>query len=181
MGRTTPRMSYLIDIPEMLDDHAYGVRAHRKFVQDSLTVVLADHHARRIPGHFKPWAVAYYGYKPRSKAYTKRKLRLKGHNDPLVYTGITRDAVTRRLNIVGRGRGTGKITKALTYRLPFKGGSLRFKKQTEQSQRILQMAGEIAVVAPNERDAMAKMLSETYVAAVKENTKTRRRRRRRSD
>lgn len=40
--------------------------------------------------HFTREGAAEYGYKPRSKGYMVKKAKLKGHQDPLVFSGMSR-------------------------------------------------------------------------------------------
>ena len=40
--------------------------------------------------HFTREGAAEYGYAPRSKGYMLKKARVKGHQDPLVYSGMSR-------------------------------------------------------------------------------------------
>jgi hypothetical protein len=60
-----------------------------------------------IPLHFSPVAYFRYGFKARSLAYTKRKLRKYNHNMPNVYSGRLMQAVLNNSRITAtRSRGT---------------------------------------------------------------------------
>jgi hypothetical protein len=53
------------------------------------------HHFLR-PKHFTRRAFAEYDYEPRSAAYEYRKSRRKGHRNPLVFSGESRDRSRRK-------------------------------------------------------------------------------------
>lgn len=56
-------------------------------VKDALAITAANHHAKYMWRHFQPEAFNRYRYTQRTKGYVRRKLRTKGHNRPLVWSG----------------------------------------------------------------------------------------------
>jgi hypothetical protein len=60
-----------------------------------------------LPGHFKAGAHTKYGYKMRSDRHIRRKVK-KGNPPDLVYTGRSRDTLTKRYNF--RVADAGKLT-----------------------------------------------------------------------
>lgn len=85
-------------------------------------------HKRFMPGHFKASASRKYGYQERTFKYTKRKRRQKGHNLPLVWTGISRFRAQMHFKATGtseRGRGALKSMPAYFYQYRGKGPNKR--------------------------------------------------------
>lgn len=62
-------------------------REMNKAVADSLSQAAGFWWRQYLPFHFEEFSGAKYGYKKRTKAYTKRKLNKYGHTKPLVYSG----------------------------------------------------------------------------------------------
>jgi hypothetical protein len=65
-------------------------------------------HRSMMRGHFKMSAIQKYGYRKRSKKYMKKKQRLKHHQLPLVFSGVTRNRALLR-NV----RATSKLTRVI--------------------------------------------------------------------
>jgi len=59
------------------------------------------------PRHFTAKGASMYRYERRSAAYVARKLKQRGHNDPLVWTGRT-----RARSALGQVKATGKGCRA---------------------------------------------------------------------
>jgi len=137
-------------------------RDHATILRDGLRETAAEHHRRHIPWHFKSFASAKYGYSPRSPRYKRLKAAM-GINEPLVFTGATRDQVTREKTITATQKGA-----TLIMRLPLKGGTGRFRLQRGQttltrSQRtIVRIIGEIKAITPDERRYLADFLENLY-------------------
>lgn len=64
-------------------------------------------HRHMAKKHFRAGAKAKYGYAERSQAHNRRKRRLYGHAQPLVFSGQARRWITTRLP-PGRVRKTSK-------------------------------------------------------------------------
>jgi hypothetical protein len=65
-------------------------RAFNRVVKDGFQRMGEEWHRFYEHKHFEEEAVRRYGYAPRSEKYERRKLRIKGHNDPLVWSGVSR-------------------------------------------------------------------------------------------
>ena len=65
-------------------------------------------HSLYMPRKFEPSAVCRYGYRPRSIGYNKRKLRIKGHKNPLVWSGRS-----KRLTSIRKVRATSKGSRVI--------------------------------------------------------------------
>lgn len=63
-------------------------------------------------GHFEQGAAGKYGYAPRTKKYQIRKAKRWGHQQPLVWTGVTRDWVRSRFAQPSVRREGGQGLKA---------------------------------------------------------------------
>lgn len=88
-------------------------RKTRAAIKEATAATAALHHERHLPWHFEPFAAAKYGYTPRSKQYTKRKLQAGRGNKPLVYTGLTKSEILSSRQIRSTGsRGATLILKA---------------------------------------------------------------------
>jgi hypothetical protein len=86
--------------PENFREHA---------LKPSLTEVVQDWHLKTLPLHFRRKAISDYGYKPRNQKYEGKKQKLKGHTDPLVFSGTARRQALASIKISGtarRARGT---------------------------------------------------------------------------
>lgn len=140
------------------------VRDHATFLRDTLRDAAAEHHRRHIPWHFKSFAPAKYGYKPRSTRYRRLKAAL-GITDPLVFTGRTREQVTTQRTITATQRRA-----SLIMRLPLLGGTGRFRLRkgqtdlTRSQKTIAGMIEEIRAITPDERNYLADFIREKYTA-----------------
>lgn len=56
-------------------------------------------HREDLPEHFTPAAVARYGYAKVTKGYAIRKGRRMGHQNPMVFTGEMKQALTRSFRL----------------------------------------------------------------------------------
>lgn len=65
------------------------VRTHRRIMKELHREVLEKHIDETLPKHFQPEAMNVYHYKRRTLKYQKRKIRVKGHNRPNVWSGRT--------------------------------------------------------------------------------------------
>jgi hypothetical protein len=67
-------------------------------------------HGRIAKQHFQTGASTRYGYRQRSGSYIARKVRVKGHRLPLVWSGRTRRSVLQSIRITGTSKSaTGKM------------------------------------------------------------------------
>jgi hypothetical protein len=161
MTTAPPRLQVSENFPR---DPRLLARDHARFLRDALRRAVETHHERHIPWHFEAFAAAKYGYRPRSRRYAALKARL-GLRLPLVFTGRTRETVTRQRQVTAtQHRAT------LILRLPLAGGSGRFRfrrGQTELSRAqrtILQIIQELKAINPDERRFLADTLRARYVA-----------------
>ena len=159
--------SFEIEVPTRPEDIA--VRHHNRFVKDSLREVLKEHHAKRIPEHFKSSAHQKYGYARRNLKYMKAKNKRYGSSRDLVKTGRSEREMTNpanaKITIGGAAEGGSRdINAKLTLRFPWKGGSGRFKRETPLYQRVTaqQMVKEMQAMTDDERFAMATQFLALY-------------------
>lgn len=97
-------------------------------------------HQHFRPLHFLPIAFARYGYAVRSKKYSVRKYRLKGHSDPLVFSGESRRR-TEIEDVRARYRG-GVAHVSVVMHAP----TLNFRRHPESPD----MRGELTTLIPEE-------------------------------
>lgn len=98
------------------------------------------------PGHFTESAKLKYQYKPRSGRYESRKLKVKGHRRPGVWSGLT-EALTGQYRVTSSFRGA-KVT--------MRAGALNFSKRQD----------ELTTVVKSEADEIAKVWKEKYLREV---------------
>lgn len=161
-----------IEVPSRPEDIA--VRHHNRFVKESLREVLKEHHAKRIPGHFKTSAHQKYGYQRRNLKYMKAKNKRHGSSRDLVKTGQSEMSMTNAANAnitIGGAAEGGKnaINAKLTLRFPWKGGAGRFRRETPTYQKVTiqQMIKEMQAMTDEERQQMAVKFNEAYWARAK--------------
>lgn len=65
------------------------VRKHRQIMRQLHREVMVKHLRETVPQHFDERAKNVYHYERRSRKYEARKLRVKGHTRPLVWSGRT--------------------------------------------------------------------------------------------
>lgn len=135
-------------------------RVFNNAVKTSLSKIAAEWHKDYLPKHFTRQGALEYGYKARkgekmspgqrgyTRSYAYRKLRAFGHQDPLVFTGETKQ-LARIRKIVA----TSKQAKVV---LPRK---LNWKHPKSQ----INMRDEITAITPAELNALRE-LAETAVS-----------------
>lgn len=82
----------------------HTLRELRQAVKSGLKRLVEQWHQRALPEHFEPIARRRYGYQRRTQRYQKRKLRVKHHDNPLVWSGTLRDTATRRAAVTGSSK-----------------------------------------------------------------------------
>lgn len=134
----------------------YGVRGRRlrEAQQYAMEAMAREWHATYLPMHFLESAYARYGYVKRkgmsmdqgskgySRQYSARKLRLRHHNKPLVFSGEG-EMQSRALKL----RSTSKYAKVI---LPSK---FNFKHPKSQ----IVMRNELTKILPEEMQALVKV------------------------
>ena len=102
-----------------------------------------------IKGHFRRGASQKYRYARRSFKYRRRKLRVKGHTAPLVWTGETRRWVTTRfaearIRKLPKGFQGRLIIKAPAHFFKFRGvGADKVAELTATTQDEARILGDI--------------------------------------
>ena len=124
-----------------------------------------------LPGHFTPSGAIKYDYQPRSVAYLIKKKRVKGHQDPIVWSGETKSMVTRMVRITSKSTPFGsEATIALMgpkqlfayrkdYKQPDKADELTTvtsEEQNEMSRRLVdKVKGRLAALRDTEHKRIA--------------------------
>jgi len=109
------------------------VRLHNQFAKQALRETLAEHWRKHTRRHFQFGARQRYGYFTRSPGYRRRKLKVKGHDIDLVYSGKSRAVISGQspqIRTSGAAEG-GKKNLGGYYKLrfPFTGGSGRQRRR----------------------------------------------------
>ena len=94
-------------------------KAMRAAVKPTLQDMIVYWHRKFMPLHFKEGARRRYkGYGSSDANYARRKMRIYGHNKPLVFTGETEYLATRTIRTSGTAKkATGYINApALNFR-----------------------------------------------------------------
>jgi len=99
-----------------------------------------------LPRHFTPRAMSLYAYTARSAEYLKRKLRVKHHQDPLVWTGTLKAMVTGAITV-----HTKRQTAEGRMNVP------RYLYQYRTT-KVMKKDKELIAVAPGEMQAMTDFL-----------------------
>lgn len=116
-------------------------------------------HKKMLPVHFTTKATGLYGYAQRTEKYQRRKVRLKHHNKPLVFTGALQRALQGVASITASNSGVRvKMSgpKWLSGYISFKGrlGTGPDKKK------------EITTIAQSEGESLAKTAYDVFKKAV---------------
>jgi len=90
-------------------------RELRAVVKEELQGVIAYWHRKMLKRHFKVGAVQRYRYRRRTEKYQRRKLRLKGHQEPLVWSGETRRMTIRQIRVSGTSKSARGTMSAPRY------------------------------------------------------------------
>lgn len=153
---TGPTVAVTVDYPR---DPALYLRDHGRFLRESNRHAAVFHHVQHIPRHFQPFAAAKYGYAPR-RSYVGRKkyqdLKNRLGLPPLVSPRLTGGQTQRQITTMRQVTATQKRSR-LTMRLPFRGGTGRFRLQPGQRELsvnqkvVLQIKTEIETIAPDEQ------------------------------
>ncbi|MHC4616384.1 MAG: hypothetical protein ACYTEQ_01390 [Planctomycetota bacterium] len=101
-------------------------------VRREVMLAVALHwHDEIAPRHFEVSATARYGYKKRSRRYTRRKQKRFGHRRPLEYTGESKDRILNPTAVIVKQTKTGQTRLRINATSRF----FRFRKDLSQSNR----------------------------------------------
>jgi len=167
----SPEISVTVDYPR---DPALYQRDHARFLRESNRQAAVFHHRRHIPRHFEHFAAAKYGYKPR-RSYVGRNKRRVGYQaikdrlglPPLVSPRVTGGQTQRQITTQRQVTATQKRAR-LIMRLPFRGGTGRFRLQPGQRQLsvnqqvVMQIIAEIEAIAPDEQRTLNEFIHTYY-------------------
>ncbi len=76
----------------------------RPEVKIVLQEIVSEWHDKTLPDHFAETGRRRYRYRSRSRKYRDKKRKLKGHQNPLVFSGDLRRQALRRAQISGTSR-----------------------------------------------------------------------------
>ena len=159
------RVSFTLETLGIADDLA---PLHKKATQTALKKTASYWQKEFLPLHFTPDAARRYNYKPRDAPYQRRKLRQKGHNRPLVWSGETERAAMRK----GRRQKAGDKAVNLILRVPFYiannfavGNQLEFEMtKTTPAERVA-LSAFFAKAYDKERKKLAKKEKKTETSS----------------
>ncbi|HEV2970639.1 MAG TPA: hypothetical protein VGY55_11775 [Pirellulales bacterium] len=188
-----PNLIITISMPQRMENLIK--RDHNRIAKEALRAVLEEHHKKRIPEHFKPYAHAKYGYRNRTTKYRSLKARLGLGDVDLVLTGATEAEMTRNAEITMSGAAEGaqkSLGGTMTLKFPFGskmqasyakksrsytgGGPKRYGEQPKRGGvNLEEMRREIQFIRDDEAKQMAKQFLAEYMkrynaldAAIKE-------------
>ena len=125
--------------------------------------VTGEHwHGAILPKHFDNSAFNRYKLKPRTDAYTKRKLRRKGHARPLVWTGNLEKMVR------GMFRLTGNRLRAT---VTMKGPRYLYQFRVDNVKAPIDKAEEITAMNKKDEKDLAAHMEKGMVRRMKRRTK----------
>lgn len=163
-----PVARYTIEMPEILLD---SERVHNRLVKEIVKEEAFKHWRGRIPQHFRQGTQKKYNFAPRMSfvgklPYNAWKARKFRSRTDLVKTGATKREMENNAQIIVSGAASGgkrAIAARIVLKFPFGGGSGRFKKESRQSQLIMQLASEISRVTMNEAKEISLSIGDQYV------------------
>jgi len=86
------------------------LKEFRAAAKEELRPLIQHWHTEMLAEHFKPSAVAKYGYQKRTVKHQKRKARMFHHQNPLEFTGELKRSVTQRIRITSTSKSaTGRM------------------------------------------------------------------------
>lgn len=97
-----------------------GFKEHLK---ESLLELIAEWHAKTLPGHFTPSAVAVYKYQPRTKRYMIRKAKKYHHRNPLEFSGTAKRAALSSVKLSGTSKRARGVLPVPSYIYKFHKGN----------------------------------------------------------
>jgi len=159
-----------VDYPR---DPALYVRDHGRFLREANRHAAVYHHRKHIPRHFQSFAPAKYGYAPRRSMLSNRKsyqsLKDRLGLPPLVSPRLTGGQTQRQVTSQRQVTATQHRSR-LIMRLPFRGGTGRFRTQPGQRELtvnqkvVLQIISEIETIAPDEQRTLNSEIHTHYAA-----------------
>lgn len=104
-------------------EHSAPTRTLKRDVREAQRVGFAAAaerwHSNTLPRHFDSGASMRYGYAPRTPRYDRRKMRVKGHRQPLVWSGTLMRSALRSARISATPTGAvvrfGAGTQAINF------------------------------------------------------------------
>lgn len=119
-------------------------KARRALQKQSWAEVGIEYRRKFLPRRFTFHGALELGYKPRKPRYQARKRRLLGHNNPLVFSGETRNLVLAGTDVRSTSNGV---------RIPLK-GSRKLNRNNPKSD--IEMHMEIRRVSRREANQLAR-------------------------
>ncbi len=117
-------------------------------VNEAMEFVARWWHQKILPKHFTTGGGRKYGYAKRGKRYMIRKARVKGHQEPLMWSGDLKRMVTRRFE--ARSLKTRAQTRVILK------GPAHLRRHPRGSGP--DMGKELTTTTQGEVDAMARMI-----------------------
>jgi hypothetical protein len=176
MGHGIPQVTAQIDIAR---DPFLFESGHSKSMRAAYTGGAEFHHSQHMPRHFQPFAKSKYGYKPRTKKYNARKLKIVGHQIDNVFTGRSKTEITTKHKVQSTAKGA-----KLKMKLPITGGTGRLQddaararlfaagkaktqkitgRQISSQKTIIERVAEMKVISGDEHRTVAKVAKVKYV------------------
>lgn len=183
-----------IDISAVMPTQLLTNRPHRAASRVAIGKALELHHEVHMPNHFEVFSGAKYGMAKRTTKYERKKLRLKGHNRYLVFSGVLRHSVldSRKITVSQNPPGgklymnadlsgtvknadqikNARIGRVGIMRLKDSAARMRLglgpmsRLQARATEEALKRQAELLADTPDEKAAMVQKLRDTYAAEV---------------
>lgn len=107
----------------------------RKIFKESYEALGRYWHDVILPKHFTQAGAHEYGYVKRGSKYMKRKLRVHGHQLPLVFSGELMEKVTRTRQITSTSRGARVKMQGTPYLYKF-----HISKQVKKAEELVRIS-----------------------------------------
>lgn len=171
-----PQMVCTLDIPTRAEDLA--IRYHNKYLKEALfdAVVRWQGHEDGFKARFKREAKTRFHHFERAPKYKAMKARKYHSTVDLIKTGDSKEEMLHRFKVQIGGTAENKsITVTIRTRFAFKGGTGRFRKDTQQALKIERMIAEVQDCDEKDGEMVAKWTLEGYMKRLKEHRSARKR------
>ncbi|MBW3543449.1 MAG: hypothetical protein KY476_24620 [Planctomycetes bacterium] len=171
-----PKSVYWIEVPMRADDLAK--RYHNQYAKEAIRETLEKWHGseKGFKKHFRRDARERYDHFPRSEKYKRFKARRYHSTVDLIKTGQTKRYMQMVYKITAGGTAVGKTLRAtLILRFPFKGGTGRFRKVSQQQVSIEKMRIELERFDDEDPKILAQWFLAAYMRRVRNHRANRKR------
>lgn len=158
--------------------HLFKRKAMVEAVAESLGEICREWWSRTLPKHFETGAAQRYQYAPRSRGYMIKKARMKGHQQPLVWSGNLRRAVLAFVEIKVMATGKNPRAKAI-FNTPSSRGGFKYADARRRGPNSKNIPLELTRLSTEELSRIREEIRQRVVEKLNNNPNARFRRGRR--